>query len=373
MTAQSIPPRARIALRPVTVRHSTVRHIANALCALGVCATVARAQSDRTVLRGSTVALYNIVGRMTVESGSGSDVVVEVTRRGRDANRLRIESSEINGRPTLRVIYPDDEIVYTDARESWDRTEMRVSADGTWGNGRGRWNDGRRVRISSRGRGTAAWADIRVTVPAGKNFSAYVGVGELTATGVNGTTSLDNSTGKVTATGMRGSLTIDVGSGGADVRDIDVDRLSIDAGSGGVRLTDVTATSCSIDSGSGGVNGDHALCKDFSIDAGSGGVRLLDVRATKLRVDAGSGSVQLTMRDSPNDVQIESGSGGVTLGLPATLSARVEIDAGSGGVESDFPLRADRVERHHLRGTIGDGKGRIRIETGSGPVRLRRN
>lgn len=344
-----------------------------ATLALTVSATIASAQSDRTVLRGSNVALYNIVGRMTVESGSGSDVIVEVTRRGRDASRLRVESSEINGRPTLRVIYPDDDIVYAEGRDTWDRSEMRVNSDGTWGNGRGRWNDGRRVRIYSRGRGTEAWADIRVMVPSGKTFSANLGMGEMTATGVNGTTSLDNSSGRVTATGMRGTLSIDVGSGGADVRDADVDRLSIDAGSGGVRLADVVAVTCSIDSGSGGVTGDHASCKDFSLDVGSGGVRIADVRASKLTVDAGSGSVQLSLRDSPNDIHIEAGSGGVTLGLPASLSAQVEIEAGSGGVDSDFPLRADRFERHHLRGTIGDGKGRIRIETGSGSVKLRKN
>lgn len=353
---------------PVAARLS-----ACAIATLTLCATVGSAQSDRTTLRGSNVALYNIAGRMTVESGSGSEVVVEVTRRGRDANRLRIESSEIDGRPTLRVIYPDDDIVYSDGPDTWDRREMRVNADGTWGNSRGRWNEGRRVRVYSRGRGIEAWADIRVIVPSGKAFSANLGVGEMTATGVNGTTTLDNSAGRITATGMRGSLSIDVGSGGADVRDADVDRLNIDAGSGGVRLTDVVAATCSIDSGSGGVTGDHASCKDFSLDVGSGGVRISDVRASKLSVDAGSGAVQLTLRESPNDIHIESGSGGVTLGLPASLSAQVEIDAGSGGVDSDFPLRADRFERHHLRGTIGDGRGRIRIETGSGSVKLRKN
>ena len=365
MTRQSI----RLCLRVRTAARVT----ATAIVTFSCYPTIAHAQSDRTVLRGTSVAVFNIAGRMTVEAGTGSDVIVEVTRRGRDASRLRLESGDVNGRPTLRVIYPDDDIVYADGRESWNRSEMRVRADGTWGNDRGRGDEGRRVRVSSRGRGTEAWADIRVLVPVGRSFAAHLGTGELSATGVNGTITLDNSSGRVTAIGMRGTLSIDVGSGGAEVRDADVDQLSIDAGSGGVRLADVVAKSCSIDSGSGGVTGDHAACRKFSIDVGSGGVRIGDVRASTLTVDAGSGSVQLTLRDSPDDLKIESGSGGVVLGLPASLSAQVEINAGSGGVDSDFPLRADRFERHHLRGTIGDGKGRIRIETGSGSVKLRKN
>ena len=46
--------------------------------------SVARAQSvERVTLEGGEVAIYNLVGRLRVEGGSGSNVVVEVTRVGR--------------------------------------------------------------------------------------------------------------------------------------------------------------------------------------------------------------------------------------------------------------------------------------------------
>jgi DUF4097 and DUF4098 domain-containing protein YvlB len=63
----------------------------------------------------------------------------------------------------------------------------------------------------------------------------------------------------------------------------------------------------------------------------------------------------------------------VLLGVPGSLSADIDIETGSGGIETDFMLRTNRVERNHVRGVIGDGAGRIRIETGSGSVTLRRN
>jgi hypothetical protein len=33
-------------------------------------------------------------------------------------------------------------------------------------------------------------------------------------------------------------------------------------------------------------------------------------------------------------------------------------------------VQTTHVERHHLRGKIGDGRGSIKIEAGSGTVRL---
>ncbi|MCO4098147.1 MAG: DUF4097 domain-containing protein [Gemmatimonas sp.] len=349
----------------------TLRLLAGLVLASTALAPEVRAQSERKTLSGSSVAIYNLAGNVSVESGRGSDVVVEVTRRGSDARELRVETSEIGGRQTLRVVYPDDDIIFSGRRDSWGSTEVQVNDDGTWGGKR--WRGGRKVRIRSRGRGTEAWADVRILVPEGKSVAAYVAVGELSANNVNGNFTIDCGSGRTTAANVRGSLSVDVGSGGVNVRDSDLDQLTIDTGSGGVSLSRVTALRCVIDTGLGGVQGDNASCDELSVDVGSGGVRFVDSRSSAIRVDAGRGTVSMTLRNSPRSVNIESGSGGVLLGVPGSLSADIDIETGSGGIETDFMLRTTRVERNHVRGVIGDGAGRIRIETGSGSVTLRRN
>lgn len=48
----------------------------------------------------------------------------------------------------------------------------------------------------------------------------------------------------------------------------------------------------------------------------------------------------------------------------------VDIETGSGGIDTDFALTVNRYERRHIAGKIGDGRGRIRIESGSGGVKL---
>jgi hypothetical protein len=62
----------------------------------------------------------------------------------------------------------------------------------------------------------------------------------------------------------------------------------------------------------------------------------------------------------------------VTVTAPADLGATVEIDTGSGGIDLDFPLEVRSVRRDHVEGRIGDGRGQIEIDTGSGSVRLLR-
>jgi len=73
------------------------------------------------------------------------------------------------------------------------------------------------------------------------------------------------------------------------------------------------------------------------------------------------------------DLSAEAGSGGVTIRLPASQNADVDIETGSGGIQTDFSIATSRFARDHIRGTIGNGSGRIHIEAGSGTVRLLKN
>jgi hypothetical protein len=73
---------------------------------------VSAAQTKTLTLQGQDVALYDLVGEMTVERGSGPSVQVEVRPGGKDAGKLTVESTSIGGRPAIRVNFPEDHIVY---------------------------------------------------------------------------------------------------------------------------------------------------------------------------------------------------------------------------------------------------------------------
>lgn len=318
---------------------------------------------------GNEVAIYNLAGEAHITVGSGSEVVVRVTRGGGDAERLDIETGEVGGRETLRIIYPDDQIVY-DRMSRRSQTQIRVRDDGTFGDGRRR--GGERVEIRGSGRGLDAWADLEIEVPRGTEFSLYLGVGEIVAENLDGEVRLDTSAGAVIASAMSGSLVVDTGSGSVEVHGMD-GELSVDTGSGSVIVDDVVGRMLMVDTGSGGVEGTNLSADNVNIDTGSGRITLDEVRSAELTLDTGSGSISVDLLTDVDMLEIDTGSGSVTVTVPEGLGAEVEIETGSGGIDLDFPVQIRRASRDHVVGTIGDGRGEIHIDTGSGSVRLIRN
>lgn len=348
-----------------------MRHAVLLACASVLASPLAAQQVERFTLAGSEVAVYNLVGAMRLVAGEGAAVVAEVTRGGRDAGRLRVETGAVRRRQTLRVVYPGSEIV---AREVGGNstTRTRVNDDGTFGDD-ARNRSGRTVTITSGDRGgIEARADITLRVPKGQKVAVHLVVGEATVTNVDGDLLVDVAAANVTTTGTRGRLTLDTGSGDVSVTDAE-GVLSFDTGSGDVSMSRIRARTLTVDAGSGELTGNDIGAERISLDLGSGGARLSGVRAEEMSLDSGSGDVDLALVGDVRTLDVDSGSGSVTLRVPPSLGAIVEVETGSGGLESDVPMTVTRRSRSELMGRIGDGNGRIKIESGSGRVTFRKS
>ena len=335
-------------------------------------------QAERYTLGDDYVAIYDLVGTVRIEPGTGS-VAVQVTRAGADAGSLRIAQGEIDGRSTLRVLYPGDRIRWRGNGDGGDAsTQLRVRDDGTFGDlddehvrgrhGRHGWEEGRRVTISNQA-GIDARADLVVQVPQGRRVAMYLAVGAVTVANVDGKLAVDAHSAPVTATGVKGELSVDVGSGAVRVSQVDGD-LDVDTGSGSVEVSRYQGSALSIDTGSGDVTGTDLTGDEVTIETGSGEIRLTGVTAPTVSLETGSGGITAELRRDITSLQAETGDGDVAIRAPASLGAEIEIETSSGDIETDFPMQITRHGRDHMVGTIGDGKGTIAIETGSGGIRL---
>ncbi|HSK18916.1 MAG TPA: DUF4097 family beta strand repeat-containing protein [Longimicrobiales bacterium] len=319
---------------------------------------------ERYSIPGETVAVYNLAGSVTIERGTGANVVIEVTRGGRDAERLDVERTEVNGRPTLVVRYPDGDVVYSGSGGS---SQISVRRDGTFfGDG----PRGERVSIRRSGRGTQAHADLRILVPAGRGVDVRLGVGEVTASDIEGGLDIDVSAAAVRTRNTKGRLRIDTGSGSVAVEGAEGDNILVDTGSGSVVVNGIRADDLTVDTGSGRVSGTGIVANELGVDTGSGSITLADVSARDIVLDTGSGRVDLDLVTQIESLLIDTGSGRVRLAVPANISASLEVDTGSGGIESEMPMTITRRSRTTLFGTIGSGAGRIVIDTGSGGVTI---
>jgi len=313
-------------------------------------------------ISGADVAVYNLAGAVDIVPGSGGDVVVEVMRGGADAARLDVQTLQVDGRAALVILYPEDRVLYP-AMGKGSTNQTRVADDGTWGSG------GREVTVAGSGQGMEAWADLRISVPAGKDFALFLMAGEADLRDAEGDFLIDMGSGAVHVQGAGGQLMVDTGSGDVTVEGFDGD-VSVDTGSGNVELSDVQGDEVMVDTGSGGVSGSRIGAASVHVDTGSGEVALRAVSSGSVLVDTGSGSVEVEFLTDVDQLEVDTGSGEVTVWLPASAGAEVELDSGSGGIEVDLPLEIRESERNYLRGLVGDGRGSITIDTGSGAIRI---
>jgi lia operon protein LiaG len=358
---------------------------------------------ERFALAGDQVALVNLAGEVRIERGTGSSVVLEINRQGSDADRLAVRTEDMNGWRALKIVYPEDRIVYPRLGR-FSRSEFDIDSDGSPSRrilqasveengfafpGSVRLRGSRRIRVSNSGSGLEAYADVRILVPAGRTVAVLLGVGRVDVSGVDAHVRVDARAGSVTAQRVNGSLLINTGSGGVDVTaarghvridtgsgsvhadNVTGGSLMIDTGSGGVDAATLDVTALDIDTGSGSIRIDGARAPELHLETGSGGIRANAMTARDVELDTGSGSITLELLSDVRTARLDTGSGGVTLIVPPSLGADFIMDTGSGSINVDAPAQITQKRRSHMRGRIGDGQGSIVIDTGSGGINLR--
>ena len=123
-----------------------------------------------------------------------------------------------------------------------------------------------------------------------------------------------------------------------------------------------------LETGSGNIHSDLASSRDVKAQTGSGDIQLRNVQGM-LKAGTGSGNIEVSGQPS-SPWKLETGSGNVTM---TTGGAHFSLDAstGSGSVHSDPPMTTHgSLERHHVTGDINGGGPTVRVETGSGDVRI---
>lgn len=349
-----------------------LRILALVLAGAALAAASGRASADpaRYILAGRNVTVYNLVGSLEILPGTGSSVVAEVTIQGADASRLKIVNGPVRGREALRVLYPGDRVIVPSMGSNSTST-MRVNDDGTFGDDREKHEHGRKVTLSGRGPGVEASADVKLLVPPGASLIVRWGHGEASVSRVDADVTLDGASMPIRAEQLHGAFHADIGSGSVDVAGCE-GAIGVDTGSGRVHLRDVrTRGDIAVDTGSGEVSGENLSAASVAIDTGSGSIALESVQAKSVTLDTGSGSIDLDLGEDVSMLVVESGSGDVTVSFPRGVGAQLSVETGSGGIHSELALESQVRKHDALVGRIGDGRGTIEIETGSGTVTLR--
>ncbi len=284
----------------------------------------ARADYDQHVsLKGESLLLVNLAGSVTILPNDGPAFEVDVAVRGKDGTRetVRIETSD-GPQAKLVLRYPldkEDRFVYppmghgstTVFEHSRGDHEKQEWVRELFGGERGH-----RVRVTGRGAGTEAYADLTVRVPRGSKLQTGLAVGGYQVDGVEADLTLFSMSGDATLRRVRGGVRVDTGSG-----DVEIAKVS-----------------------------------------GS------------LSVDTGSGDLELALtRMGDGRYELDTGSGEILLRVPSDASARVEASTGSGSIHLDVnDAVVERLKEDEATFQLGDGRAQVRLQTGSGSIRIAR-
>jgi hypothetical protein len=152
---------------------------------------------------------------------------------------------------------------------------------------------------------------IEVTTPAGTQLDAHTGAGS------------------VQVSGLQGSVKVDTGAGSVDLADV-IGTINAHTGAGSVTMTNADGT---------------------------------------IQVDTGAGSIAYAGIPSGN-CSFQSGTGSITLNVPANTSASVDLGTGIGTVTVNVPV-SGQVTKTEVKGSIGGGgQTTIYAHTGTGSVDL---
>ncbi len=358
---------------------TAVRSLVRALPLLLLPATAAAQQ--RVTLAGDA-AIYDLAGQVRLQAGSGSSVTVDVRTAGEDAGKLKVVSGAAGAWQVLRIVFPDDDIVYP-AMGQYGTNNLDVRENGTFGDASFWKEEGgaggesltsaatHRVRITGDGSGLRAHADLVIEVPAGKRVAVFLGVGRVDAENVDGRLRVSTSSGDVAFTGVRGTTNIGTGSGDVRLAQVTGD-VSAATGSGDVTVQGVRGGSVVLRTGSGDVTGSTLVGTRLDVDTGSGDVKVGGVSAPTCILRTGSGDIRVGLTGSPETVRVSTGSGDVTLALPEGMGAKLRASSGSGDINHSLPVTLVRQREGLLEGTLGDGRGTLEVSTGSGDIHLTR-
>jgi DUF4097 and DUF4098 domain-containing protein YvlB len=172
--------------------------------------------------------------------------------------------------------------------------------------------------------------DYEIEAPAEAYLEAGSGSGNITDDGVGQNAKLSTGSGEIHATGLHGGFSAGTGSGNIYAEQTGEGDVKAETGSGSIELKNLH----------GGLRA----------GTGSGNIKVGGTPASPWHLETGSGNVEFW-----------AGNAALTL----------DAETGSGSIHSDKEMLTQGASgRHHITGKINGGGPTVRIETGSGDIRV---
>jgi hypothetical protein len=267
---------------------------------------------------------------LEVDTGSGS---IDITA-GPGRNVTIIGKVRVNRKSFWRRGSDADEVL----QQALDNPPVELTDDRLVV---GRFKDrsiGRRVSIS-----------YEIVVPADTRIEANTGSGSIAVTDISADVELASGSGGLTLEDIGGSVKARAGSGSIHAEGV-AGEFKGNTGSGSIYMSQTAPG-------------------DVKASTGSGTIELKGI-AGSLKANTGSGRIRVDGRQD-GDWKLGTGSGSISVRLPTDAAFNLDAESHSGGITIEHPLMVQgKISKRHIRGEVRGGGPLLKIDTGSGSVKV---
>jgi hypothetical protein len=207
--------------------------------------------------------------------------------------------------------------------------------------------------------------DLEITTPPNLDVNIGTASGPVEVQGMKRSVDVQAISGGVAIAGGSAAK-VSTASGTISIRDVrgPVKARSI---SGSVTLEDLSGE-MTLSAVSGSIHA-TGLRGALSATTISGSLVLDDFAGSPINLKTTSGDLNVAFSEPiAGDFFARSISGSMHASLPPESDCTVHLSSISGGIHEDLPLRNLLSERHHVRGVLGQGRGRLELQSISGSI-----
>ncbi len=148
---------------------------------------------------------------------------------------------------------------------------------------------------------------------------------------------------------------------GTELSDITIDTVSAN-----IDLDNITVNNqFKLETISGDIDGTLLIADTMEAETVSGDIHWTDATIRTVSAESVSGKINVAFKRIPSDIQMETVSGNMTLGLPENEGFKVEYDKVSGNFDCEFNVQINKD-----MATYKNGEAKIKFETVSGNMKI---
>ncbi len=307
-------------------------------------------------------------------SGLAEEVEIKLEQVG-DTLKVRAEKPDLDRNRSIIVSYSITlprrmNIVCKSSYGSLDVTNIEgaVSAKTSSGSIEGR-------NIAGQTELRTSYGSIKCSDIKGPSVTLYSSSGSIDASRIQGPAEIESSYGSVTCENYSdGDLNLKSGSGRIKISEATFGTCNAHTSYGSVSCDTAKGDTITLHSSSGSIDIADSTAPTMDLDTSYGRVSAKQITTSQLKARSGSGSVNIDCSSAcPADLvaEIKSSYGSVDVVAPSHFSGQVYLSTSYGSVTTDLPVTVSgKISKKKLSGTVGEGNGKLHLETSSGSIHL---